>query len=110
MNLPLEAALVAAVLSACGGLALAGDKEVNDMLAEVVALTPYCKKVNPAKAAQFDEVLARNKAGWDAGTKAYAETPEFAALVAAKVKEMEETKDPDELALLKMACSRSQPQ
>ncbi len=109
MNLPLKAVLIAAVVTATGGPSLAGDKEVNDMLAEAVALTPYCKKVNPGKAAEFDEVLARNKASWDANTKAYAETQEFATLVAAKVKEMEETKDPEDIALLKMACSRSQP-
>jgi hypothetical protein len=76
-------------------------------LAEVVAIAPYCKKANPAKAAEFDEVLARNKASWDDKTKAYAETPEFAALVATKIKEMEDTKDPDDIALLKAMCSRS---
>lgn len=109
MKLLRRAALFAAVLSAFSASSGAGEKEVNDMLAEAVALTPYCKKVNPAKAAEFDEILARNKAGWTAETRAFTDTPEFAALVAAKVREMEETKDPDDIAMLKMACARSQP-
>jgi hypothetical protein len=101
------AALAAALISAASSQSQADDALVNEALAEAVAVVPYCKKMNPEKAAEFDSILAKNKASWDAKTKAYAESQEFAALVAAKIKEMETTTDPADIAMLKALCARS---
>ncbi len=109
MKIAMIAALAAALLSATSRPSHADSALVNDALAEVVAVIPFCKKANPEKAAEFDAVLARNKASWDAKTKAYAESQEFATLVAAKISEMETTKDPADIAMLKVLCSRSSP-
>lgn len=86
--------------------AMQGEME-RQLYASMVALKDYCKAASPADAAGFDKSWEANTADAPAELKALAATPEFAAKVAVRVKEMtDSTKVAAAAEELKGACAK----
>jgi hypothetical protein len=73
----------------------------------MIALKDYCKVVDPATAVDIDQSWTKNTADVPAELQAMSTTPEFAAKVTARVKELAETsKTPAAAAEVKAACAK----
>lgn len=121
MKAVLKAAIAIAVFAHASTMALAEDKATAKppvdpaMQAEIerqfflgmVALKDYCKQLEPAQSAAYDASWVKNTADVPAEIKALAENPEFAAKVAARVKDMGAgASSPEAAAELKSACGK----
>jgi hypothetical protein len=86
--------------------AMQGEME-RQLFVSMVALKDYCKTTDAEHAKGYDESWDKNTADAPAELKALSSTPDFAAKVATRVKEMtESTKVTDAAAKLKDACTK----
>ncbi len=91
-------------------LTLTPGNAADEALVDIVALPQYCKKVEPARAAEFDARIASAIAKQPANIQALIATPEFQKEIAKSVVKMSETKEPEDVEFLKMACAVKDPQ
>jgi hypothetical protein len=82
-----------------------GTTPADEALVDIVALPQYCKKVEPARAAEFDARIAAAIAKQPSNIQALIASSDFQKAIGQSVTKMSDSKDPEDVEFLKMACA-----